>query len=61
MFMGGVDKVVDPFLAVDLDRLAKTADKTTIAYKEMWHGIWRSDEMLTIAPIIQQWILKRLD
>lgn len=43
LIMGGKDKVVDPFLAVDLDRQAQTEDKTTFVYKEMWHSIWRSD------------------
>lgn len=60
LYMGGVEKVVDPFLAVDLDRQAQCTDKTTVAIKDMWHSIWRSDEMLFIAPNTQEWILRRL-
>jgi predicted esterase len=60
LFMGGVDKVVDPFLAVDLERESKTKDKTTVAYKDMWHSIWRSDEMGDVTAITQKWIMDRL-
>lgn len=39
MFMGGSDKLVDPFVAVDLDAKCKSKDKTTFMVKDMWHCI----------------------
>jgi hypothetical protein len=39
MLMGASDKIVDPFLAVDLDSRCKSKDKTTYIVKDMWHYI----------------------
>jgi hypothetical protein len=40
MIQSGVDKLVDPFLAIDLERKSKTNDKHTIYCKDMWHTVW---------------------
>ena len=52
MLMAGVDKVCDPFLAVDLESESPSNDKTTYILKNVWHNIWRSEEMEQIVPIV---------
>jgi acylglycerol lipase len=59
MIMGGNDKVVDPFLVVDLEREAGTEDRMTFVYKEMWHSVWRGEEMGDIVNIVEHWIEER--
>ena len=39
LFQGGVDKIVDPFAPIDLERECKSTDKTTVYFKNMWHSI----------------------
>lgn len=39
MLMGASDKIVDPFLAIDLDEQSKSTDKTTYIGQHMWHYI----------------------
>ncbi len=34
---GGMDRFVDVFAPLDLERSAVSKDKTTIYFKEMWH------------------------
>ena len=36
---GGVDKSVDLFAPLDLEKESISKDKTTIYYKEMWHDV----------------------
>jgi hypothetical protein len=36
---GGIDRSVDPFAPIDLEKKSKSNDKTTLYYKEMWHDI----------------------
>lgn len=36
---GGVDKSVDLFAPLDLEKESISKDKTTIYYKELWHDI----------------------
>lgn len=60
MLMGASDKIVDPFLAVDLDRLAKSKDKTTYIGQHMWHYIPLEPEFGTeILPLIAKWLNER--
>lgn len=40
LFQAGVDKLVDPFAPLDLEKACKTKDKTTIYMKDMWHSIF---------------------
>lgn len=40
VFQAGVDKLVDPFAPLDLERACKSKDKTTIYMKDMWHSIY---------------------
>lgn len=40
LFQSGVDKLVDPFAPLDLENECKTADKTTIYCRDMWHSVF---------------------
>ena len=60
MVMGGSDKIVDPFAAVDLDARCKSTDKTTYLSKDMWHYIPLEPEFVTeILPLMAKWINDR--
>lgn len=39
-FQAGVDKLVDPFAPLDLERACRSKDKTTVYMKDMWHSIY---------------------
>lgn len=43
MIQSGVDKLVDPFLAVDFEKECKSTDKTVIYCKDMWHAVFGED------------------
>lgn len=38
LFQGGVDKSVDLFAPLDLEKTCKSNDKTTVYIKSMWHS-----------------------
>lgn len=40
VFQGGVDKAVDLFAALDLEKQSKSKDKTTVYIKTMWHSVF---------------------
>lgn len=60
IFMGGVDKIVDPFIVVDLDKYSKSTDKSAFCYKDMWHVIWGSEDMKDVTIRVVDWTAKRL-
>jgi len=39
LFQGGVDKTVDLFAPLDLEKQCQSTDKTTVYFKDMWHCI----------------------
>ena len=60
MVVGGGDKIIDPFVAIDLDRLSKSKDKTTKVYPEMWHYVPLEPEYMTdIIPQVAKWLRER--
>ena len=57
MLMGASDKIVDPFLAIDLDEQSKSTDKTTYIGQHMWHYIPLEPEFRTeVLPLITKWL-----
>lgn len=60
MFQGGVDKYIDPFAAIDLERESQSKDKTTIIYKDMWHEIHHEAEYEEICEMSASWLKERL-
>lgn len=40
MVQSGVDKLVDPFQAIDFEEACKSKDKTVIYCKNMWHSVF---------------------
>lgn len=61
LIQSGVDKMVDPFLALDLEEQCSSKDKTVIYCKDMWHAIFGEEEIEDIVPIVSNWLEKRLD
>ena len=37
LFQGGIDKYVDLFAPIDMEKESLTKDKTTVFYRNMWH------------------------
>lgn len=40
LIQSGVDKMVDPFLAIDFEEECQSKDKTVIYCKDMWHAVF---------------------
>jgi alpha-beta hydrolase superfamily lysophospholipase len=60
IFQGGVDKYIDPFAAIDLERESQTQDKTTVIYKDMWHEVHHEAEYEEICQMSADWLNPRL-
>lgn len=45
LIQSGVDKLVDPFLGIDFEKVCKSKDKTVIYFKDMWHAVFAEDEI----------------
>ena len=59
VFQGGVDKLVDPFAPLDLEKQSLSKDKTTIYIKGMWHSVFAEPETADILEITSDWINDR--
>lgn len=44
LVQSGTDKLCDPFLAIDLERVSPSKDKTTVIIHDMWHNVWFDDK-----------------
>jgi alpha-beta hydrolase superfamily lysophospholipase len=60
LFQAGVDKLVDLFAPLDLEKQCKSKDKTTIYCKDMWHSVFMEDEIDEIWSICVDWLIKRI-
>jgi alpha-beta hydrolase superfamily lysophospholipase len=60
VFQAGVDKLVDPFAPLDLEKACKTKDKTTVYMKDMWHSIFYEEKIEHVVDISIIWLKKRL-
>lgn len=56
----GCDKLVDPFLAIDLERESKSEDKTVVYFKDMWHAIFGEEELPDVVKVLTGWLRPRL-
>jgi alpha-beta hydrolase superfamily lysophospholipase len=59
LVQSGTDKLVDPFLSVDLDKLSPSKDKTTVLIHDMWHNVWFDDKKDDVMRIIEEWLEER--
>ncbi len=55
----GIDKLVDPFLSVDLDKVSPSKDKTTVVIHDMWHNLWFDDKKEDVMNIVEEWLEER--
>ena len=60
MIQSGSDKLVDPFAALDLEKLSPSRDKTTVIIYDMWHAIWLDDYVGDVTGIMQEWLEERI-
>ena len=60
VIQGGVDKLVDLFAPLDLEKESPCKDKTTVYIKSMWHSLFYEEEILNVTEIIVDWISKRI-
>jgi len=60
VIQGGLDKLVDPELAYELERLSPSDDKTVLFYDDLWHDIWHEEEIDDIIPKMIHWVEKRI-
>lgn len=60
LFQSGVDKLVDPFAAIDLERACKVKDKTTIYMKDMWHSIFMEEGIEHVVNLAIEWLQQRI-
>lgn len=60
LFQGGVDKSVDLFAPLDLQKQCQSKDKTTIYFKDLWHSIFFQEEIKDITEITIDWLQKRV-
>jgi hypothetical protein len=54
-----MDKLVDPFLSVDLDKVSPSKDKTTVVIHDMWHNLWFDDKKEDVMNIVEEWLEER--
>lgn len=59
LFQAGVDKLVDPFAPLDLEKSCKAKDKTTIYMKDMWHSIYMEEEIKHVVDLAIEWLSLR--
>jgi esterase/lipase len=52
----GNDKLIDPFLAIDLERNSASKDKTTVIIRDMWHNVWFDPRRNDVVRIIEEWL-----
>lgn len=60
LFQGGMDKLVDVFAPLDLEKESQSKDKTTIYMKDMWHSVFYEEEIKHIVEITIDWLSKRI-
>jgi alpha-beta hydrolase superfamily lysophospholipase len=60
LFQAGVDKLVDPFAPLDLERACRTKDKTTIYMKDMWHSIYMEEGIKHVVDLALEWLQQRI-
>jgi len=56
LVQSGMDKLVDPFLSVDLERVSPSKDKTTVIIQDMWHNVWFDEKKEDIMKIVEEWL-----
>ena len=59
IIQSGTDKLIDPFLAIDLEKQSESKDKTTVIIKDMWHNVWFDSRRKDVVKIIEQWLEER--
>ena len=60
LFQGGVDKSVDLFAPLDLEKQCKSRDKTTIYIKTMWHSTFFEEEVVHVTDMVIARLSKRI-
>ena len=60
MFQGGVDKSVDLFAPLDLEKHSPSKDKTTVYIKSMWHSTFYEEELSEVVEMCIDWLGKRI-
>lgn len=60
LFQAGVDKLVDPFAPLDLERSCKSKDKTTVYMKDMWHSIYMEEGIKHVVDLALDWLRQRI-
>ncbi len=48
-----MDKLIDPFLAIDLEKFSPSKDKTTVLIYDMWHNVWLDDKKEDVIKIVE--------
>ncbi len=48
-----MDKLIDPFIAIDLKNVSPSKDKTTVIIHDMWHNVWLDDKKEDVMGIIE--------
>lgn len=60
IFQSGVEKMVDPFAALDLEEESPSTDKTTVYCEKMWHSVFGEEEIEGIAWQTGEWLNQRI-
>ena len=60
MIQSGIDKAIDVFGPIDLEKESPSKDKTTIYVKDMWHLVFVEKEMPEISLIVADWVRERM-
>ena len=61
VIMGGVEKIIDPFIGEDMMKYCiNVEDKEYLYYKDAWHYLWGEEEINEIIPKMVEWIQKRI-
>ena len=58
--MGGMEKMVDLFAPVDLEKESPSKDKTAFYIKDMWHSVISSPEIDEVIAVIADWLKQRI-
>jgi alpha-beta hydrolase superfamily lysophospholipase len=61
MVQSGVDKMVDPFQAIDFEKQCNSKDKTVVYFKDMWHGIFLEEELPQVIQVVREWLAQRIN
>ena len=59
LMQSGVDKSIDLFAPIDLEKESPSKDKLTFYYKDMWHSVFYEEEIEDISRRVALGVEKR--